>query len=166
MADSAAQGGSIRRLGERVEARLGRSLGHDQQTVWRMLTDPEKLALWLAPGTIELRPGGRARLDFSDSGRVIDSAVSRCEPPRLLEYSWSQGSEAMRPLRWEITPTPEGARLRLTVTLPADDDAAKACGGFDAHLEMLAAALEGIPIAFPVSYYLERRRAWQSMLAA
>src|SRR5690606_12739632 len=42
-------------------------------------------------------------------------------------------------------------------------DIANACAGFDAHLEMLAAALEGVPIHFPVDHYLEARRAYQAL---
>ena len=40
------------------------------------LTDPQRLAEWLAPGTIALEPGGAAKLNFTDSGTVIDSTVT------------------------------------------------------------------------------------------
>jgi uncharacterized protein YndB with AHSA1/START domain len=84
------------------------------------------------------------------------------DPQRLLEYSWSSGDEPERPLRWELNPAEDGTQLALTIWLPATEDIAKACAGFDAHLEMLAAALEGVPIRFPVDYYLQRRRAYEA----
>ena len=47
----------------------------------------QSVSMSLAPGEIELRKGGSAKLDSVDSGIVIDSTVSECEVPRLLEYS-------------------------------------------------------------------------------
>jgi uncharacterized protein YndB with AHSA1/START domain len=146
------------------EGRLERRLDHDRHAVWRMLTEPQALVQWLAPGSIELRIGGRVHIDFADSGRIIDSTVLGLDAPRLLEYSWSTGDEPQRPLRWELSEDKTGTRLVLTVRLPRGDDAAKACAGFEAHIEMLAAALEGVPIRFPLDYYLESRRAYQELL--
>jgi uncharacterized protein YndB with AHSA1/START domain len=125
-----------------------------------MLTEPDALAQWLAPGSMELRRGGSVRIDFADSGTTIESRVLELDPPRLLAYSWSSGDEPERPLRFELAQAGNGTRLVLTVRVPAGEDIAKACAGFDAHLEMLAAALEGVPIRFPLDHYLEARRAY------
>ena len=65
--------GDLRRVGATLEGRLERRIEHDQQTVWTLLTAPERLAEWLAPGTIELRLGGAAKLNFTGSGTVIGS---------------------------------------------------------------------------------------------
>lgn len=154
----------MKHAGDRTEARLERVFGHDRQTVWQMLTEPQGLAEWLAPGSIELRPGGRVEIDFADSGTTIASSLRRFEPPRLLAYSWSSGDEPERPLQWELIALGAETRLALTVDLPAEEDAAKACAGFAAHLEMLAAALEGVPIRFPVDHFLEARRSYQGMV--
>ena len=155
--------GAIRRLDHGFEARLERVFGHSRNAVWRMLTDPEALPQWLAPGAIDLRIGGTVDIDFADSGTTISSTVLELDPPRLLAYSWSSGTDAKRPLRWELDAAGEGTRLVLTLRLPAGEDAAKACAGFDAHLEMLAAALEGVPMRFPLAYYLERRRTYDAL---
>jgi len=163
MDDGSVQVGRIRRLGDGFEARLERLLEHDRNTVWRMLTESQALVQWLAPGSIELRVGGTVHIDFADSGRTIESTVLELDSARLLEYSWSSGDGPERPLRWELNAVEKGTQLVLTLRLPAGEDAAKACAGFDAHLEMLAAALEGVPIRFPVDYYLERRRAYQEL---
>jgi len=155
--------GSISRLGNNFEARLERVFAHDRDAVWRMLTEPQALVQWLAPGSIELRLGGIVHIDFADSGTTIESTVLQLDPPRLLEYSWSSGDQPERPLRWELDVVEGGTQLTLTLRLPATEDISKACAGFDAHLEMLAAALEGISIRFPLDYYLKRRRAYEAL---
>ena len=165
MSESGVQAGRISRLGNIFEARLERVFEHSQTTVWPMMTTPAALVLWLAPGTIEERAGGEVHIDFADSGITIKSTVARWDPPRLLEYSWSSGGEPERPLRWELEPVEVGTRLVLTLRLPTTEDVSKACAGFDAHLEMLAAALEGVPVRFPLDYYLERRRIYQEVTA-
>lgn len=164
MNDDAIVSGRIRRLDEAWEGRLERWVGHDRETVWRMLTDPQQFVQWLAPGSIELRKGGRVHIDFGDSGVVIDSTVLAFDPQRLLAYSWSSGDEPERPLRWELDIADEGTALTLTVRLPAEEDIAKACAGFEAHLDMLAAALEGVPTRFPFERYLAARHAYQELL--
>ncbi|TAL94202.1 MAG: SRPBCC family protein, partial [Rhodanobacter sp.] len=138
--------------------------GHDCAAVWHMLTDAASLAQWIAPGSIEPREGGRAHIDFQDSGIVIDSQVLAFDAPRVLAYSWSSGNQPLRPLRWELDDAPGGTHLTLTVTTPAGEDPAKACAGFEGHLEMLAAALEGVPIKFPFDLFLEARTAYNKQL--
>ena len=75
--------GTLRRTQGCLEARLERTIAHDQMSVWAMLTDPAKLPQWLAPGELAQTKGGRAVLRFQDSGTVIDSSVSAVEAPRL-----------------------------------------------------------------------------------
>jgi len=141
---------------------LSRTLGHDAERVWSMLVEPASLAQWLAPGAIEPRVGGAVKIDFSDSGTVIDSQVTSFEPLHLLEYSWSRPGEPQRPLRWSLAPCADGTVLTLAVGIPAGEDAAKACAGFEGHLEMLAAALEGVSIKFPFDLFLSARAAYRA----
>ena len=108
--------GTLRRVGNRLQGRMERLLEQDPQAVWAMLTEPRKLAEWLAPGTIEPRAGGAAKLNFTDSGIVIDSKVSAFDPPRLLEYSWSGPEEPERPLRWELEPEDGGKDVFVHTT--------------------------------------------------
>jgi uncharacterized protein YndB with AHSA1/START domain len=164
MNDEAVVSGRIQRLAEAWEGRLERWVGHDRETVWRMLTEPQQFVQWLAPGSIELREGGRVHIDFGDSGVVIDSTVLAFDPPRLIAYSWSSGTEPERPLRWDLAAASEGTALTLTMRLPAQEDIAKACAGFEAHLDMFAAALEGVSTRFPFERYLAARHAYQELL--
>lgn len=160
------QPGALHRLGDGCEGRLERRFPHAVATVWAMLTESGQMAQWLAPGQIEQRLGGAVKIDFADSGTVIDSTVLEFEPGRVLAYSWSHGDEPQRPLRWALQSEAEGTHLVLTVGIPAGEDAAKACAGFEGHLEMLAAALEGVPIKFPFDVFLAARKAYGQQLEA
>jgi uncharacterized protein YndB with AHSA1/START domain len=132
--------------------------------IWESLTKPGRLAEWLAPGKIELRIGGAVKLDFADSGIVIDSTVTALQIPFVLEYSWSSPGQPQRPLRFESSIAPGGTRLVLTLSIPNAEDAPRTAAGFEAHLEMLAAALEGVPVKFPFALFKELRSAYQAAL--
>ena len=149
-----------------IEAKLTRLIDHPPAMVWTALIDPERTVEWLAPGVIEAKAGGRARLDFVDSGIVIDSTVSAYEPLRLLQYSWSGPGEPDRPVRWEVMPEGESTRLTLTLRTPEGEDAGRSAAGWEAHLEMLAAALEGVPIKFPFERFKTTREAYRARVAA
>ncbi len=145
-----------------TEIHIERSFAHPVSSVWTMLTEPKGLAQWLAPGTIELHEGGTAKLDFIDSGIVIDSVVTECVSQRAIAYSWSGPKEPLRPLRFALSSTSEGTCLNVILRVPKGEDAARAAAGFEAHLEMLAAALEGVPIKFPFRYFKDMRNAYQA----
>lgn len=154
----------IARAGGSIEARFARSLPHGREAVWAMLTAEANLPLWLAPGRIELREGGAAKINFADSGTIIDSKVSAYDSGRLIEYSWSAVGEPARPVRWELNDAGDGTRLSLIVRTPAGEDAARAAAGWEAHLDMLEAALEGVPIKFPFERFKAAREAYKARL--
>jgi uncharacterized protein YndB with AHSA1/START domain len=141
-------------------------LDNHLEEVWAALTEPEQLVQWLAPGEIEPHPGGAAKLQFADSGIVIDSTVSAVEPLRVLEYSWSGPGQPDRPVRWKLEPVGAAVRLTLALGVPADEDVGRACAGWAAHLDMLAAALAGVPVKFPFEVFKAAREAYRSELAA
>lgn len=161
---SDAETGRVLDLGDRLEARLERIIDHDRRSVWRMLTDPDAIVNWLAPAEIDARKGGRIHIDFPESGAIIDSVITEFDPPGLLSYSWSSGNEPARPLRWQLESLGTETRLSLTVRLPPDEDIARAAAGWDAHLEMLLAALEGVPIRFPADHFVEARHHYGNQL--
>lgn len=166
MGDEKIQVGTIRRLaGGGFEGKLSRVYaGHTRAEAWKLLTDPASFVQWLAPGTIELRQGGAVNIDFHDSGVTIASHVLEFEPERVLAYSWSSGKDPERPLRWQLDDDPAGVKLSLTVHTPANEDPGKACAGFEGHLEMFGAALEGVPIKFPFDVFLAARTEYRGQL--
>jgi uncharacterized protein YndB with AHSA1/START domain len=153
----------IRRLGNSFEATITRTFDHGAATLWAMLTDSARLPLWLAPGELALRKGGEAKLHFPESGINVDSLITAIDPPRLIEYSWSSFGQPWRPLRWEIALADGGAQLTLTLSIPDNEDIARTCAGWDAHLDMLAAALEGVPIKFPFERFKAAREAYKAV---
>lgn len=155
--------GDLSLRGGRVRATLKRRTDHSPAQVWAMLTNPANLANWLAPGTVEQRRGGSVKIDFGQSGSAIDSYVRAIKPERLLEYSWSAGNQPQRPIRWNLVPEPEGTTVELTLLLPDDHRVAISCAGWDAHLEMLMASLEGIHIHFPADRFREARAAFSAI---
>jgi len=149
----------------RVVARFALTLEHAPDAVWAALTVPAKFVSWLAPGDIDPRPGGVVKLNFPDSGIVIDSTISAFEAGRVLEYSWSGPGEPLRPIRFELGPTGAATGLVVTLSVPAEEDAARTAAGWAAHLEMLAAALAGAPIKFPFEVFKAAREAYRARLA-
>lgn len=158
--------GTLRRAGNRIEGRLTRLFEQDAPSVWGMLTVPEKFAQWIAPGTMELRLGGAVKINFADSGTVIDSTVTAFDAQRLIEYSWSSPGQPSRPVRWELQSAGGGTRLVLTVSVPDNEDIARTCAGWEAHLMMLLAAIEGVPIKFPFERFKTMREAYKARVAA
>jgi uncharacterized protein YndB with AHSA1/START domain len=152
------------RSGPAVRAEWALTLDNHLEEVWSALTDPSQLPKWLAPGKIELREGGAARLAFADSGGDIESRVTAVEPMRLLEYSWSLPGEPLRPLRWELEPIGPMTRLTLQLSVPAEEDAARAAAGWAAHLEMLQTALIGVPTRFPFEVFQAAREAYREQV--
>jgi uncharacterized protein YndB with AHSA1/START domain len=164
MSDPAAELLGFTNRGDRVEARFSLLIDEHVDQVWTALTAPEWLPQWLAPGAVELRLGGAAKLDFGDSGIVIDSAVTALTPGALLEYSWSKPGEPVRPVRWTLEPVGPMTRLTLTLTVPASENVARSCAGWAAHLDMLVAALAGIPIKFPFDVFQAAKATYAERL--
>jgi hypothetical protein len=68
-------------------------------------------------------------------------------------------------VRWETAPVARGTRLTLTLQIPEDEDIARSCAGWEAHLMMLLAAIEGVPIKFPFARFQATREAYKSIIA-
>lgn len=158
--------GTLSKTGQYLQGRLTRLIALDQPAVWAMLTTPERMAQWLAPGSIEQKQGGAVKLNFADSGTVIDSSVSAIDAPRLLEFSWSSPGQPTRPVRWELATEPGGTRTTLTVSVPHSENIAATCAGWEAHLQMLQAAISGAPIKFPFETFKATREGYRALAAA
>ena len=63
----------------RMEERFDTSI----EDLWSALTDPQRLARWVAEVSGDLRPGGDLRASFT-SGWEGAGRVDVCEPPRRL----------------------------------------------------------------------------------
>ena len=120
---------------DRIERTL--ELAHPLEKVWAAITTAEGLGTWFGTqATIDLRPGGSARLSW-DSGDKADLRIERVEEPTVFGFTWHiYGLPEDDPRRTyvEFTLEPVGAGTRLTVVesgfaqLPAETFA-KAHGG-------------------------------------
>lgn len=150
---------TIRHDGEVFELRFERIFTHPIEKVWAALTKPGAIAQWLAPAEIEPRPGGRLRLAFTTSDSVIESTISRIDPPRLLEYRWVSNGDDRGVVRWHLTDLGDRTRLVLTHAYTGKD-LASFMAGWKSHLLQLDAALGGAPIPFPWEYWEAEKAAF------
>jgi hypothetical protein len=93
--------------------RIERLLPGPIERVWSYLTEPEKRKRWFGAGPMELRAGGRVKLQFKFSELSaektpptkgdeceIPGRVTRCDPPRL-----AASPTAKRRLAWPVDGT-------------------------------------------------------------
>ena len=95
------------------------------KNVWRAITDRQMLALWLMENDFEPRLGARFALWRADPlsgwrGRV-DCEVIELEPPTRMVWSWSDGSQEMSRVVFELQEEGTGTRLTLRHIGDADD---------------------------------------------
>ena len=137
--------------------RMERVLPGPIERVWAYLTESEKRGKWLAAGPMELRVGGPVELTFRNSelsapaepppakyqkqeGASLHGRITRCDPPRLLSYTWGEQSE----VTFELSPQGEDVRLVLTHRRLRDRAMMVMVGsGWHAHLGILVDRLHG-----------------------
>jgi uncharacterized protein YndB with AHSA1/START domain len=154
--------------------RLERLLPGPIERVWAYLTDSAKRGEWLAAGEMELREGGSVELNFQHAnlsaeqtvpekyqahagGSSCHGVILRCEPPRLLSYTWSEGPGEPSQVTFELTP--QGASVLLVLThsrLPNRAEMVGVASGWHAHLGILADRLAA----------REPRPFWSTLLQA
>ena len=137
--------------------RIRRVLPGPIERVWAYLTESDKRGRWLASGPMELHVGGRVELTFRNTelsphaepppekykqyeGASVSGRVTRCEPPRLLSYTWGESSE----VTFELSPEGENVLLVLTHRrLPDRRTMVMVGSGWHAHLGILLDRLNG-----------------------
>jgi uncharacterized protein YndB with AHSA1/START domain len=148
--------------GEVAVIAFERRLGHPVEAVWAALTEPEGLAAWLGPGTLEPREGGQVSIRTGPADRperqgVMSGRVLTWEPPRVLEHEWVQPGLDISVVRYELEADAGGTILRLTHRRSVAPIATGGRAGWHAYLDRLAAHLDGLP----VPAWSERRAAVQ-----
>jgi len=101
---------------DRIERTL--DIAHPPARVWAALTTAEGLGTWFGnEATIDLRPGGAARMRWSH-GHVANMRVERVEEPSVFGFTWhiyGLPEEDPRRTYVEFTLEPSGTGTRLTV---------------------------------------------------
>ena len=136
--------------------RFERLLPGPIERVWAYITESDKRARWLASGPMDLRPGGEMELVWRNGDLAgyeppeelerfagehrMKARILRFEPPRLLVHSWGDDAE----VSYELAERGDQVLLVLTTRrLPSRSELVGVSGGWHAHLEFLAARLEG-----------------------
>ncbi|WP_200954356.1 SRPBCC domain-containing protein [Rhizobacter sp. Root1221] len=147
--------------------RMERLLPGPAERVWEFLTDPDKRALWLAGGPMELRLGGAVELHFRhadlspvkvptpeayramEAGHVLRGTVTQIDPLHRLGFTWGPGPAASE-VMFELVPQGNLVRLVLTHTRLADSaELRSVSGGWHTHADILEDRLRGqVPEAF------------------
>lgn len=133
------------------------------ERVWEFLVDGDKRKLWLAAGELEPRLGGRVTLIFHNATLtapgesvperfqkytgVMEShgRVTAWDPPHRFAFSWWGEPEEVSEVSIALKEAP-GGRVRLELVhcaLKSRQEMLSISGGWHAHLDVLAAALEG-----------------------
>jgi uncharacterized protein YndB with AHSA1/START domain len=120
---------------DRIERTV--ELAHPPAAVWTALTTAEGLGTWFGnEATIDLRPGGTARMSWTD-GPTAEMRVERVDEPSIFGFTWHiYGLPEDDPRRtyveFTLEPTPAGTRLTVVESgfaqLP-DDAHGTAFGG-------------------------------------
>jgi len=135
--------GSLRRLDDGKGAVTMEDLyDTDIDDLWSAVTDPDRLARWLATVDGELRPGGRIHAKFTSSYEG-PGRIDVCDAPRQLQVTFEPGTADETVMEANLTPV--GDRTRLIIEergLPVEDIPGHGAG-WQAHVEDLAAHLAG-----------------------
>ena len=132
--------------------RLERLLPGPIERVWAFLTESDKRARWLAAGEMELKPGGKVELNFDhnkispeptpakyrDMPMGFTGKVMRCDPPRLLMFSWMESHGSHSEVTFELAERAEKVLLTITHRKLEDRNALlSVSGGWDVHVGIL-----------------------------
>jgi uncharacterized protein YndB with AHSA1/START domain len=112
-----------------TELTITRTLAFPVDRVWRAMTDPAALAAWFWPqrfaptAEVDLRVGGRYRIDGPAVGMAVSGEYVTVEPPHKLVFTWVWDGEADETLvTVDLTPTAGGTDLTLRHERFADDE--------------------------------------------
>ena len=149
--------GSVRAVDGKGTVRMEDRFATGIDDLWSALTDPSRLAQWIATVEGDLRLGGEFQARFTSTWEGT-GRVDVCEPPRRLAVTlYDEEGEGVV----EAELTPDGEYTRLVVEergFPLNVVAAHGAG-WQAHIEDLAAYLAGRPTS-------DWRARWQELSAA
>jgi uncharacterized protein YndB with AHSA1/START domain len=136
----------------------------DADDLWSALTDPERLARWVADVDGDLRPGGTFQARFT-SGWEGPGRVEVCEPPTRLLLTLSPGQDDETAVEALLTPDGDGTLLVIEERgLPVVELAGYGAG-WQAHAEDLAGYLAGRPATAWRTRWTELAPAYRALAA-
>ena len=138
--------GSVRAEDGKAVVRMEDRYRTDVDDLWSAITDPRRLARWVARVDGDLRVGGAFHASFT-SGWEGPGRVDVCEPPRRLLVTMSPGEDDQTEIEAELVRDGEVTRLVIEERGIPLGEAPDHGAGWQAHVEDLAAHLAGRPTA-------------------
>jgi len=142
-------------LSEDATLTLERLLPGSIDRVWAYLTESDLRRQWLAAGTMEMRVGAPVELVWRNSELMdnpgkrpegfgeehrMESEITELDPPHRLSISWGSTGG----VTFELEPVGDMVRFTLTHRrIPDRSIMLNVSAGWHAHLDVLAARLEG-----------------------
>lgn len=102
--------GKFERRGEHIDVRFERFYSRPIESVWKALTEPERLADWMGQSYVEPFVGGRYET-MLDGLKPMRGTVRLWQPPSLLEYEWRSDHAPQSVVRWELSSASDGTRV-------------------------------------------------------
>ena len=130
-----------------TELTITRLLAAPPERVWRAFTAPEELAAWFWPGawatsvTVDLRVGGRYRIESEPVGMAVGGEYVVIDPIDLLRQTWQWDGDAAETLV-TIRFTPDGLGTELEIVherFTTDEEVATHLQGWNDCLDRLPA---------------------------
>ena len=104
--------GSLLAVDGKAVVRMEDAFTTDAEDLWSALTDPQRLARWVARVDGDLRLGGGFRATFT-SGWEGAGRVDVCEPPRRLLVTMWAGQDDQTVIEVELVPDGDQTRLEI-----------------------------------------------------
>lgn len=134
--------GTLRSVDGHGVVRMEDRFATDVDDLWSAVTDPERLARWIAVVEGDLRLGGSFRAHFT-SGWDGPGRIDACEPPRMLSATMSPGADDETVIEMRLTADGDETALVIEESgIPVDELAAHGAG-WQVHVEDLRAHLDG-----------------------
>ena len=140
MTETSADVGVLRNDGERCAVRFERLYDFTPAELWAGLSDPDRLARWLAQAEVDPGVGGSVRLGFDDG--VTEGRILTWDEPHVLEYEWRFAGEDESVVRFELRPQEFGTLLVLDHRRLGRSSGAGYSAGWHAHLDALGRLYE------------------------
>lgn len=135
--------GALRRLeGERGAVRVESVYPTTADDLWAAVTDPERLARWLAVVEGDLRPGGAFTARFTSEWEG-PGRIEVCEPPTRLLVTMGPHSADETVIEAVLEPAGDGTRLVVEERGIALVELHAHGAGWQTHLEDLGTSLTG-----------------------
>jgi DNA-binding transcriptional ArsR family regulator/uncharacterized protein YndB with AHSA1/START domain len=156
--------GSLRSADGKGAVRMEDRYDTDIDDLWSALTDPRRLAHWIAEVEGDLRLGGEFHARFTSSWEGA-GRVDVCEPPRRLLLTMRPGQPDETVIEARLAAVGDQTSLVIEERgLPPGELAAHGAG-WQAHVEDLAAHLAGGEPADWRSRWTELTPAYQALAA-